>query len=328
MKKFLFPLSFIFLLFLSSCRDEKNSTASNNSNVSSSKFETKEFIDKYNKYIAFGNLFDKSVINSYDRYFDWADREKGPSSQTKNVRGVSTLSERQITQLEQAVTSKPEIENVDEKMKPVIKSSKALFEILNEADSYYQKQDYKDDDFSKGKELHTKIVTAYDNYFKNYDAMYADFKVVQNNLKEFEANKFKENGEFIRYNLIMELNKIDQIFSLIGNLDGEALKSINIETLKSTVSEFRKVHEELEKYNKDENQKTKEFGKTGIAKTFLPSYIREGNSFVRECRNLIERIEKNDFDYGISHPMIAAKGSPLKLRKVYSQLVTNYNRMN
>jgi len=113
-------------------------------------------------------------------------------------------------------------------MKVVLKDATTLHGIIDKADSYYQKQDYKDDDFAKGKDLHKELVIAYDNYFNSYDKMYVNFRALQSSLKEFEANKYKENGELIRYNLMMELNKADDIFMLIGNLDSEGLKKMNL----------------------------------------------------------------------------------------------------
>jgi len=332
MKRFILLLSLLLVALSTSCGEDKKSNLTGDTKDISSetldKFETKTFINKYNAYIDFGNQFDKSVVTSYDRYFKWAGREEGPSSKSKRIGGVSKLYDSQLKKLERAIALDPEIEEVDELMKVVLKNATSLHDILQTADSYYQKQDYKDDDFAKGKDLHKELVIAYDNYFNSYDNMYVNFRALQSNLKEFEANKYKENGELIRYNLMMELNKADDIFMLIGNLDGESLKKMNLEEFKAKLSAFRTVHEDLEKLNDDETQKTKEFGEVSMAKSILPSFIREGNSFIRECRNLLERIEKNDFDYGIVHPNIAAKGSPLKLRKVYSNLVTNYNRMN
>ncbi|WP_299098200.1 YiiG family protein [uncultured Winogradskyella sp.] len=328
MKKLI--LSCITLLFIAtSCNDEKKASNAEQVNTKSlDKFESKEFIDKYNMYIGFGNRFDKNVGNSYERYFSWADYEKGPSNESKRIGGVTTLSDFELEKLEKAIALDPEIEEVDDLMKTVLKDATTLYSTLEKADSYYQKQDYKDDDFALGKDLHKELVKAFENYYKSYDTMYINFKGLQNSLKEFEANKYKENGELIRYNLMMELNKADQVFDVIGNLDGEKLKSVDIKELKAKLADFRTVHNELEAQNKDETQKTKEFGKTSIAKSFLPSFIREGNSFIRETRNLIERIEKNDFDYGITHPSIPASGSALKLRAVFGNLVTNYNRMN
>ncbi|NRD18575.1 YiiG family protein [Winogradskyella eckloniae] len=319
----------VLLSIVTSCNEEKKAATTERVSAETlNKFETKEFIDKYNIYIGFGNRFDKNVGNSYERYFKWADYEKGPSANSKRIGGVTTLSNSELEKLEKAIAQYPEIEEVDDLMKAVLKDATYLQTTLDKADSYYQKQDYKDDDFALGKDLHKDLVKAFENYYKSYDLMYVNFKGLQNSLKEFEAHKYKENGELIRYNLMMELNKADQVFDVIGNLDGENLKSIDIKELKAKLADFRTVHNALESQNKDETQKTKEFGKTSIAKSFLPTFIREGNSFIRETRQLIERIEKNDFDYGITHPSIAASGSPLKLRKVYGNLVTYYNRMN
>lgn len=328
MKKFILPIIALSLILLTSCGNDKTSNSDQVSSETLDKFETKAFIDKYNMYIGFGNRFDKNAIASYNRYFDWADREKGPSIDSKKIGGVSKLSETDLKKLEKAIALDPEIEEVDDLMKAVLKDGITLQNVLENANSYYQKQDYKDDNFAKAKDLHKELVSAFDNYFNSYDNMYVSFTALQNSLKEFEANKYKENGELIRYNLMMELNKADAIFMLIGNLDGEDLKTINLEKFNSKLAEFRTVHEALEKLNKDETQKNKEFGEVSLAKSMLPSFIREGNSFIRECRNLEERIEKNDFSYGSVHHINPAKGSPSKLRKIYSNLVTNYNRMN
>lgn len=318
-------------LLIASCGDSKEKKVDDNGNtvvsaVPTNNFESAEFINKYNTYIDFGNSFDKRAIDSYHKYFEWADIDNGPKG-AKNVRGVSTLPEHSLKSLEKGLAIDIEIEGVDEPMKAAYEKGKQLYTVIEEADSYYDKQDYKDDNFEKGEQLHMSIKTAFDEYFNAYDTMYSEFVVVQDELFKYDVEKFKSNGELIKYNLMMGLHTSEAVLNVIGSLDGPELKNINLESFEKRVAEFRATYDELEKLAKDEEQIKKEYGSSVRAKHSISSFVNTGKQFIREIRNLKERIEKNNFKYSIVHPNIPDNGSPLKLSKIYSTMVSEYNRV-
>lgn len=319
-------------LFLISCGDTKEKKVDENGNtvatgISENMFESANFIDKYNVYIDFGNTFHNEVNNTYDRYFEWADYEKGPKA-AKRVGTVSDIADYSLTKLEEALPKDPEIEEIDPLMEQVAEKAKILNTVLAEASGYYKRQDYKDDDLTKGQNLHVDLVKAFEAYYAAYDAMYAEFEVLQDELTAYDAEKFKTNGQLIKYNLIMNLEYVENMLNTIGSLDGPELKTLDLEKLDAQAAKFRTSFDELEKLVTDEEQVKKEYGNPSLVNYKLSRFVGSSEDMIREIRNLKERIEKNDFKYSIVHPEIPDKGSPAKLNKIYGQLINGYNSLN
>lgn len=294
----------------------------------SNQFEEDGFINKYNVYINFENSFDKRARTSSDFYFGWANRINERSN-TIRVGGVLPLYDFELKTLKEAIERKPKFEEVDDLMNDVLEDATTLNRVVQKAKSYYDKEDYKDDNFEKGKQYHKELVIAYDSYFESYRKMYVAFKELQIRFNEFQANKYKENGQMVRYHLVIALNKAKQVLAQIGSLEGEGLLKMDLKKFQTSVSEYRVIHSELEKLSSDAALKdTKEFTEFSSAKSSLLDFIEEGNDFIKECRNLQERIEKKDFSYSIVHPGIPDEGTSIKLKEEYFNMVKYYNRMN
>jgi tetratricopeptide (TPR) repeat protein len=207
----------------------------------SNAFETSEFIDKYNVYINFENSFDKRVRESQEYYFKWADREESPPTNTNRVYGIMTLYDHSLEFLEEAIKKKPKIDEVDDLMKDVLKKATTLHNVVKNAHSYYDRQDYKDDDFVKAKKFHKELILAYDNYFISYAKMDPVFSDLQDRFNNFLINKYQESGELIKYNLIKGIKKAKQIIAIIGDLEGEELLKLDLGDFKKAVAEYRDV---------------------------------------------------------------------------------------
>lgn len=331
MKKTIILLLSTTLLF-TSCGEKKEKKVDETgktiaTGVAESLFESATFIDKYNVYIDYGNSFHSKVNDSYTNYFDWADYEKGPKG-AKRIGNVYEISDYALKEVEEALTKEPEIKEIDPLMAVVAEKANTLNKLLSEASSYYKRQDYKDDDFAKGQSIHTDLVKAFEEYYAVYGTMYAEFEVLQDELTAYDTEKFKNNGELIKYNLITSLNASEGILNIIGDLDGPELKNINMEKLDNQVLKFRASFDELEKLIKDEEQVKKEYGNPATINYKLSNFIGYSEDMIREVRNLKERIEKNNFKYSIVHPNIPDNGSPIKLSKLYGHLVGSYNSLN
>ncbi|OJJ23108.1 hypothetical protein BKI52_01795 [marine bacterium AO1-C] len=332
---------FIIVVFTKCGTSNKNSVQDQADNLSQSNlseqgnpeteqegnlFENADFIKKYNGYIAFKNSFHKGVVRSYRSYFKWADKEKGPQNSKRTHPRISTLSDYSLKDAEEKIAATPEIANVDNLMQIVLKNARELFSLVETANGYYKKENYKDDDFAEGKKLHPQLVTAFEKYFDAYDKMNVPFKKLQDELFIYDVEKYKTDGKDISYNLMVNMKSVEKSLGLIGNLDGSDLKKIDLEAFDKEVKEFRKTHEALEKLSKNKEQVDSEF--KSMNKNYLDTYINVGMSLIKEIRNFKERIQKNNFKYGITHPSIPDEGSPAKLRKLYSELIRAYNSLN
>ncbi len=298
--------------------DEKGKTIA--TSISDSQFESDAFIEKYNVYITFENSFNKRVYEAYNRYFEWADIEKGPK-ESRYIRGIYTLNDFQIKNLEKALAKEPEIEMIDPLMLVVLEKSKILNEVVLESNEYYEKEDYKDDDFAKGELLHGRLVEAFNKYFTAYDAMKVEFVVLQGELFEHEVENLKKNGFIIRYNLKMSLHQAEGIIDTLGELNATELESLDVNKFDAQMTKFITIYDDLEKLVKDQAQLKKEYGDNFGGKAYISSYIYGSRDFIRETRRLRKRIEKNDFKSSRN----SDNGTPEKINNVYFDMVEKYN---
>lgn len=330
MKKACISVFSISLLLLS-CGDSKEKRVDETgktiaTGIPENKFESADFIDKYNAYIDFGNSYPKSVNSSNDSYFRWADYDNGPKGE-KTPNGITTIYNYPLEKLAKAFEKGPEIKEIDGLMKIVYDKAIKLQETVQEAHDYYDIQDYKDDNFEKGELFHKRLVTDFEEYYKAYDTMNVEFQVLQDELFVYDAEKYKKNGEVIKYDLMMSLHEAERILFLIGNLDGPELKTMDLKKYDSKMADFRKIYNELVTYSNDEEKLTKELTGNVFSKSKFKEYLKDCADFIRESRSLKERIEKNNFNYSIVHPNIPDKGSPAKLSKTYSEMISDYNGM-
>lgn len=317
-------LLIVFLIFISCGKKEGQKQNNKSANTIESKssgniFDNPDFIKKYNQYIGFGNRFHSSAIKSHDRYFSWAEREKGPKGKEG---AILTIYESYISDLEKALKIEAKMQNVDKPMELVLEKAKTLHAVIEEANKYYSLGDYKDDNYVKGEELHKKLITAFDEYFSTYNSMRKEFVVLQDELLNYDLSKYKERGEHIRYNMILSLEFAKKI---LNNAFETKPKDIDVNQLTANIKELRTYFDELDKLKKDTKQLEKEFGM--VKKVHFPRYISGLQYYIVGVKKFKERVEKNNFKYRITHPSIPDDGSPEKLDQLYGRLVTAYNSM-
>ncbi|EAY29034.1 DUF3829 domain-containing protein [Microscilla marina] len=292
-------------------------------------FEHPDFAKKFNAYINFSNRFHKSATKSYEKYLAWVDKAKGPKYGKNTPQTLYELHERSLEKVAKEVDFDPQMKGIDQPMRQVVEKADALYQLINTANGYYEKEDYKDDDFAKGQVLHPQLMKAFEEYFAAYEKISLPFQQLQDETFRFDVEKFKANGQAIRYNLMINLKNVEDIATLIDSLDGSDLKKVDMKSLDEKMKAFKESHNKLENLQNDEAQLEKAFGNMAVFKrSNLDSYVTNGVDFIKNIRNLKERIKTNNFKYSIVHPSIPDKGSPAKLFELYSQMVNLYNRMS
>lgn len=297
------------------------------SGVPENMFDSAAFIEKYNAFIDFGNDFNTQVNKRYDNYFEWADYEKGPKGGKYESYSLD-LSEHSLLKLEKALPKPPEINGVEDPMKEVAVTARKLYTICEDAQAYYSKEDFKEDDFAKGEVFHQQLKDAFSAYFEAYSKMSIKFNVLQDDLFKYDADSFKKDGYLIKYNMMMSLHYSENILDIIGYLDGEELKNLDLKKLDEQYANFRTSFDSIETLIKDQKQVVKEYGPAMNIQSSLESYVGINTKWIVQIRRLKERIEKNDYKYSIVHKTIPDDGSPAKLNKIYGEMVSSYNRIN
>lgn len=119
------------------------------------------------------NSFTASVQRSRDRYLGWVS-ESGPTGRERYIsRGVGSI--RNPSRCRQAVdglaTRTPPMPQFEAAAGQYVTSLEALYPVLSAADTYYERESYRDDDAARGRELHTSMVAGWAAFQLAVDAL-------------------------------------------------------------------------------------------------------------------------------------------------------------
>ena len=116
---------------------------------------------KFYAYVEFMNRTLRAV-QSIDRYKSWVNMKTGPTGRESIIYGLYSVYDttREASAATAALTQEPLLPELDSAMRDYIGANAALAPILNEANAYYERADYKADKMAEGKTLHVKIVAA------------------------------------------------------------------------------------------------------------------------------------------------------------------------
>ncbi|WP_414472702.1 YiiG family protein [Microvirga sp. M2] len=115
---------------------------------------------KMNAYVALMNRTLRAS-ESIERYKSWVDMEKGPVNKNR-VFGVYDLYDVTdlIAEASAALGQEPKLPELDGSMKTYIEAYSGLAPIIDEANTYYERKDYLDDNLARGKQIHARLAPA------------------------------------------------------------------------------------------------------------------------------------------------------------------------
>ena len=127
--------------------------------------EGPSFAKKVQPYIGCLNRLTERAIQSRSRYLSWADKS-GPTGREKIVYGLYTLYD--PADCNRGIPAANEIEPHDAALEEAgaafMSSLMALTPVVKEAADYYEQGDYKDDKMAKGRQLHPRLMAAWDSF--------------------------------------------------------------------------------------------------------------------------------------------------------------------
>jgi len=116
---------------------------------------------KFNAYVEFLNRTLRAS-ESLDRYKSWVNMATGPTGRERIIYGLYEVYDtaREAEAASAAIGREPLMADLDAAMRDYIAANAALAPVLNEANAYYERADYKVDKMAEGKALHARIVAA------------------------------------------------------------------------------------------------------------------------------------------------------------------------
>jgi len=293
------------------------------------KTEDDHLAEKLDPYIGCINDFSRRIHDAADRYLSWVNPETGVTGSEKNVYGVYEVSDPQtcVDGVKTAAGIEPKDADLEAAGQAFADAVVAVHAVVSEAHKYYDEEDYKDDSFAKGKELHPKLMSAFETFDKA-DTALRDIVSTQNDaLQERDLARIeKEMGKNLMWhnkNIMVLAKKLVRE----GDVKYAPTFELDLAKFEPLVDEFVSAVETAEKYaeaNKEEYDSVSSYSSfisgAGDLKKAAKEMLRRKRDDKAFTDDELERIASGPADW--------VEGSPAKLSKLYNDLVSTSNRLN
>lgn len=271
---------------------------------------------KLSAYIDCYNRMDGSAHRSISRYASWVkDMKAGPSGNERVVYGLYEIDGETITSCKQgfagAAKAKPAL-TLDAVGTAYIDALDALNKVVEEAYPYYDRENYKDDGFAKGKQLHVRLAAQIAGFQAASNKFSDELEKENDKRLEAQMNKLeKEQGRKLPYLQMATMHQAKQLIRLI-----EA-ESFAADQAATRLAAFEKITDE-----------TMSFGKT--SKDAMPgswhSFESAAEDFRKAAKERVRRV-RDKVPYSEGEKMMLKPGSAWMVEGSQEKLIKAYNSL-
>ncbi|MFS0838801.1 YiiG family protein [Paenibacillus sp. 1P03SA] len=329
MRKLSFFIACIVLSVMLSACSAISSTVNQAAGVTT---EESKKIEKYNAYVGLNNLMTGRVNEVLVHYFKKFGADQQPVIE-KNLSfimlGVAQTEREVIDKANGYTASQPAFANADPvvtQLTPVIKD---LLSVLDDMKAYYDSRGYVDDDFAKGKQLHTKLVSANSAYETAAKQYFTALQKLGNEQRQAELQKLKDTDQQIRYNALKFM--IDAEAAAI-ELDEQGITAGNVLQLDMTKfkAKYDIMTEDLNALTTIAKDKQR-IQTEGVNSFSIENYIHAATEAKAAASKIIERINKKQpvSNSDLNGQFLrTTEGTPENFNYLLSKAIERYNEMN
>ena len=275
-----------------------------------------ELTAKSNLYISkCVNAYSNSVINSYQRYTSWLrDPKAGPTGKESlvyglyEIRGDGSDCAAAVAEANNAEPDLPELEAAANKYVVALKEAASQVKNVYE---YYDQEDYKDDQFEKGKASHQPLMAAFEAFKTANEAFTLEVdkledQVAQNRLEQYRNDPTKKFA-FAATDFSIKAKKAMTYSARTQYADMSA------DTLQSHA-------EELETALSTMRANSSNDGMNGM-------FVSGGENFVKAVKELMRRVREKKPFTGMEREWVGTssgwmvEGSPDKVIHEYNNMI-------
>ncbi|MDX2287054.1 MAG: YiiG family protein [Bacteroidia bacterium] len=282
---------------------------------------------KLNPYTEAVNYLSGRAFDSYNRYASWVKQmQRGPTGQESTVYGLYTLYDPKtyFEKLDGAQLLDPELPLIQAAADSFRQSYLQLYRLVEDVYRYYDHEDYKDDQWKKGKAVHPELVQAFRNFFRAERALREALRARQAGLLALYQSEALDSVEHpIQYQMYTAQRLANGIMdlALIKDLKELSLQpfSEKLDSLEALVSQIREASEG------SEDSYLQSYGKS-----FADSYdgfLKSAKVMRRRVRDRapLESHERWMLEYMDES---SVEGMPGHLMNAYNQTVGAFNRLD
>jgi len=281
-------------------------------------------IEKYNSYITLSNYMTGWLDQALTIYF----KEFGIEDEIKidkNFDGFQTYPILQghkddVEKCIEYASKKPSFGPTDDSIKALCPKIKQLMDTLNEIQNYYSTKSFVDDDFAKGKELHKKLCTQYNEYVTLAETFFSEFAVITENKNKEDLENLKKSDHMIRYyamSIVMRAKDIQTLFYEAEVYDTNILDA-NADKYKEKYDLLTADINNFIECSNDEKRMKRE-GLKGNA--FVGNLKGDVEKLKVTATDIMEILKNKDVNGGINAPLET-------FDEKISAVINSYNNMN
>jgi hypothetical protein len=272
--------------------------------------------EKLNAYVGCINRLSERSYSSRSRYFSGVGKN-GPTGKERIIYGTYTIYDTSDCRknVEKANALEPRDAELEAAASAYANAVSKLEPLLKEADDYYQQEDYKDDKMAQGRELHPRLVAAWDAFASADKALRAGVESINDRrAAERLAAIEQSEGKKARYHVEAVMIAAKRV------LRSMETDKPNVAAMTQAVTEYEALVKSTEQLVADGEGKIGSF------------FISNAKSYLVTAKQVMRRIrDKVPYSQGDKMMLNAGsgwmvEGSPQRLMRDYNQLVESYNR--
>ncbi|CAE6813165.1 YiiG family protein [Xanthomonas arboricola] len=276
---------------------------------------------KLGAYIDCFNRIDAKVHAGARQYTAWMqDPFAGPTGRESGMTGPYDIDAYDMKQCDAPVSAAaaahPSLPALDKAARDYRAAVKALQPISHAVADYYTRQDYEDDQFAKGKQLHPELMEVLATYADASTAFSAELDT-QNDAAQREKLKMLEQGE----------GRTREYYRLAMMLDAKEIA----DALEQQQFDVPRVNTLLDGFNRLSDEAHAKVADQEPGRLDWNSFETAAETFRRQAKarvkRVVERTPYSKMEQGwLDNPSLAPEGSPRKLLNTYNALVFESNR--
>lgn len=263
------------------------------------------------------NAYSNRVADSYQRYASWIkDMNVGPTGKESIVYGLYDVSG-DGSDCASAVSEAGDMEpDMPETEASAEKFAAALTEVITAirgVHAYYDQEDYKDDNFQKGREAHTGLVAAFEKFKAANSEFQTEIDDIENEVAQKQLEEYRHDPSKKFAFCVVDFNiKAKKVSNYAGRTEYAQMSADELQTMNDEIESAIAAM----KANVGDN-------------TMASFYFSSADEFLKASKELMRRIRDkkpfNDFERRqIGTPSgWMVEGSPDKVINKYNDLIRN-----
>ncbi len=286
-------------------------------------------VQKLNAYVDLLNYVSEDVYTSFDSYANWLENvDAGPTGNEQKIYGIYKLNDysHYMDAATKAYDLEPKID-LDKDFEAYKKAYIELKPVVAELYTYYDQQNYKDDNFEKGKSMHQKYLNLFDTFDLASYQLDVDYEKADLKQRKIEIEDYKNTGRILAYDTSIALMEAQTLYFSIRDQLKESKNDASKLNTDGLAKGVAGLESSLEKLKKDQNNKTeieKEYGVSGVSKynSFLNSYEK----LLSSAKILARGLKDNNLPARDNYAR-TTEGTPEYFVETYNEMIDSFNFM-